>query len=243
MVRPLPQDLLVGVGLLAVAGAVFPWARRIPLVPVLVALPGAWLIGHSDLPGPGWVVPLVTLVIAVGGPVISWFDEKRDGSPVPMILFVIAVGGVWATVPDTEEALLLLGAMAAPTLLAWPLKVARLGPVGAHTLIGLYMWVVAWGGRGRAGSVIGAAAALGLLILAPLASWFAHRQRVSTSGWAGFLLIVSHVALVGFVTRVAGFEPEPRPALVLALPAIGGALLLWWVVERSIPDLPQSDRN
>jgi hypothetical protein len=242
-VRPPDTDVLAGLALLAIAGATFPWTRRIPLLPVVVALPGAWLIARSGLPGPGWVVPLILVVIAVGGPLISSFDENASPSPLPIVLLAISVGGAWATVPDTEEALVLLGAMLAPTLLAWPLRIARLGPVGAHALVAWLLWVTAWGGRGRAGSVIGAAAGLGLLVVAPLASWLAHRRGVSTSGWAGFLLIVSHIALVVFVTRVAGFEQDARAALILALPAIGGALLLWWVVERSTPELPQSSRS
>ena len=77
-----------------------------------------------------------------------------------------------------EEALVLLGAMLAPTLLVWPLRIARLGPVGAHPLVAWLLWVIAWGGRGRAGSVIGAAAGIGLLVVAPLASWLAHRRGV-----------------------------------------------------------------
>ena len=121
--------------------------------------------------------------------------------------------------------------MSVPTLLAWPLRVARLGSIGAHCLLGLLMWVIAWGGRGRSGSVIGAAAAIGLLVAAPLGSWFARHPRVTTSRSAGLVLVVIHAALVAFVTRVAGFEAEPQPALVLSISGLGLATVLWWVME------------
>jgi hypothetical protein len=234
VIRSLDLDLLAGVGLLAVAGALFPWTRRIPVFPILLALPGAWLIGRSDLPGPGWVIPLVIATIALGGPVISWFDERSEGSPVPMVLFAIAVAGVWATVPDTEEALVLLGAMAIPTLLAWPLRVARIGPIGAHTLIALYMWVVAWGGRGREGSIVGAAAALGMLVAAPIGSWVSRRTQGTESGRIGLALVGLQLLVVGITTRVAGLQFDAGDAATIALPTLVGASVLWMVIEGLI---------
>lgn len=239
--RPLSPSAWAGLGLLALAGAIFPWTRRIPFLPVLMAVPGAWLIGRSGLLGPGWVTPLVIVVIALSGPVISWFDDNADASPVPSLLFSISAVGVWVTLPDTEEARVLLGAMTVPTLLAWPLRLARLGAVGGHALVGLFLWVIAWGGRGRQGSVIGAA--LGMLAVAPIASWLARRQRVTTTGWIGFSLLLVHAALVAYLTRVAGLKSDPVVASWLALPALAAATLLWVTVERSIGHAPRSDRQ
>jgi hypothetical protein len=181
---------------------------------------------------------LILIVVAFGGPLISWFEENASPSPLPTVLFAMSIAGVWATVPDVEESLVLLGAMLVPTLLAWPLRVARLGSIGAHCLLGLLMWVIAWGGRGRSGSVIGAAAAIGLLVTAPLASGSARRPRVSTSSWAGLALVAFHAALVAFVTRVAGFEAEPLPAVVLSIAALFGATVLWWVIESFASQSP-----
>jgi len=234
LVRSLDLDVLAGLGLLAVSGALFPWTRRIPLLPVLLALPGAWLVGRSDLPGLAWVIPLVIATIALGGPVISWFDDKAQGSPVPMVLFAIAVAGVWVTVPDTEEALVLLGAIVAPTLLAWPLRVARLGSIGAHTLIGFYMWVVAWGGRGREGSIVGAAAALGMLLAAPIGSWASRKEGVTTRGRLEMVLIVLQLVVVALTARVAGLLTETGDAAAIAVPTLVAASVLWMVIERSI---------
>ena len=58
------------------------------------------------------------------------------------MLFAVTLAGVWVTVPDTEEALVLLGALTIPTLVAFiPTGAAR--PIGAHALSGLMIWVVA----------------------------------------------------------------------------------------------------
>ncbi|HKY47644.1 MAG TPA: hypothetical protein VJQ79_06640, partial [Acidimicrobiia bacterium] len=85
IVRPVNSALLVGLGLLVVAGATFNLTRRVPFLPLLVAAPGGWLIARSDLPGPGWVVPLILTVAAVGGPLIAWFEENSSPSPVPTV--------------------------------------------------------------------------------------------------------------------------------------------------------------
>jgi hypothetical protein len=179
------------------------------------------------------VVPFVVVVGSIAGPVAAWFDDDAHGSPLPAWMIALSAAGVWLTVPDTEEVLVLLGALAIPTLLTWPLRVLRLGSVGAHTLAGLYMWVVVWGARGREGSIVGATAALGLLA-APIAAWFAGRPRVTTHDVIGSSLIAGHALLVVFVTRVAGFESEARPAFLLAVSAVVTALLLWFAVERSV---------
>ncbi|MGH8928762.1 MAG: hypothetical protein ACRDWH_10455 [Acidimicrobiia bacterium] len=240
---PLPSMVWAGLGLLALAGAIFPWTRRIPFLPLLVAFPGAWLIGRSGLPGPDWVVSVVSVVVAVVGPVAAWFDEDADGSPTPAWLFAIAAAGVWVTVPDTEEALVLLGAIAAATLLSWPLGVARLGSVGVHALVGLYMWVVAWGGRGREGAVVGAVAALGMLFAAPVAAWMARNRNVATTGWAAVWLVVLQILVVAVSTRVGGLRPDPFDAAAIAVPALLAALLLWLLTERSISHAPRSDQT
>ena len=234
IVRAFNANLLVGLGLLIVAGAAFQWTRRVPFLTVLAAVPGAWLIGGSDLPRSGGVVSLVLLVIVFGGPVISWFDEDANGSPLPTLLFALAAAGVWVTVPDTEEALVLLGAMAAPSMLAWPLRTARLGAIGIHALVGVFLWVIVWGGRGRAGSIVGAAAALGMLIAAPLAAWLAKKTTVTTAGRAGLSLLVLHVLVVALVTRVAGLKTGASDAALIAAPVVVAATLLWLFIERRL---------
>jgi hypothetical protein len=240
-VRPLNGTFLGGLGLLAMAGVIFPWTRRYPFLPVVAALPGAWLVATSGLPGPGWVPVMVFGVATICGPVISWFDEAAQVSQLPVLLFAISVAGVYVTVPDTEEALVMLGALAAPTLLAWPLRTARLGAVGGHVLVGVFLWVVAWGGRGREGSMVGAVAALGMLFAAPIGAWMARKQSVTTAGWPGFWLVALQVVVVAVTTRVAGLQTDPIDAASIAMPALAVALLLWVVTERSLGHAPRLD--
>jgi hypothetical protein len=170
-------------------------------------------------------------IIAIAGPLISWFDETDQGSPLPMLLFAVTAAGVWVTVPDTEEALVFLGAMAVPTLLAFPFRVGRLGPIGAHVLPAMTIWVAAWGGRGREGSIVGAIAGLGMLVAAPLAALAARKSSVAVNGGAGVMLLILHAVLVGVVTRVAGIREATFDAAVIAVPAMLLAWVLWLVIE------------
>lgn len=224
--RPLPTELFAGLVLLLLAGIAFPWTRRGPLLPELSALPGAWLIGRSGLPGRGWVLVLAVVLVALGGPIISRFDEPAEGYPVPTWMFAISAAGAWATVPDTEEILVLLGGLALPTLLAWPLKVARLGSSGAYALVGLYMWVVAWGGRGREGSIVGAVACLGGFVLSPLMTSL-KRPPVRLPALA---VIALHLILVIVGARIAGLRENPLAAAsiaALALAITGTGCWIW----------------
>ena len=236
--RSLSTTVGAGLCLLAVAGALFSLSRRIALLPALTALPGAWLIGRSGPSGTGWVEPIAVTTVALVGPVVAGFEEDTEKSPIPMWLFTVSVAGAWLTLPDTEEVLVLLGALSMPALLTWPLRMLRLGSVGAYTLPGLYIWVVMWGGRGRESSIFGALAALGLLAAAPIAAWMAGRGRVSSYGLIGFFLVFGHAGLVIFVTRVAGFQVGPRSALLFAFSAVVTALMLWFAVERSVGKAP-----
>lgn len=233
LVRDLDPFLLAGLGLLALAGVAFPWSRRLPILTVVLAAPGAWFIGLSDLPQYGWTLWTMIAIVAVAGPVISWFDETDHGSALPVLLFAVTVAGVWVTVPDTEEALVLLGAMTIPTLIAFPLRVGRLGPIGAHVLIGLIIWVVGWGGRGREGSIIGAIAGLGMLVAAPLAALAAGKESVTVNTGSGMFLVVLHAVLVAVVTRIAGLREEALDAAVIAIPALLIGWLAWLLFDRT----------
>jgi hypothetical protein len=178
---------------------------------------------------------LVIGVVSLAGPLISWFSAGADRSPIPAWLFAVSVAGIWVTVPDTEEALVLLGAVAVPTLLAWPMRVARLGPIGSHALLGLYMWVIAWGGRGREGSIIGATAALAMLVAAPLSARLAGKPRVTTAGGPGLWVLSIDLVLVAVVTRVAGLRSHSLGALAVVGPSLLAASLLWVAIERRLP--------
>lgn len=230
--RPLTSEAWIGLGLLGVAGLVLPWTRRIPILPALLAVPGALLIVRSGSPGPPWRDALVVGGVSLAAPLLAWLDQNAIGSPVPTLLIALTAVGVWATVPDTEEVLVLLGAMAIPTLLAWPAGLTRLGSNGAYALVGLLLWVISWGGRAREGAIIGAVAALGMILVAPPSARIARRLTTTVAGWAGIWLLGLHLLLVAITSRVAGLQGDPVRAAAIAAATLGGALFLWVAIER-----------
>ena len=230
--RPLSSNLLTGLGLLAMAGATFPLTRRIPLMPVVAALPGAWFIGRAGPAELGWVFPLAVVVTVLSGPVVAAFDENAKQSPVPTLLFALTAAGVWATVPDTEEALVILGVLTATTLLAWPMGLARLGMVW-HLSVGRPSFLgdrLGW--QRTAGIDRRCSCRARMLVTAPVAAWMAGRSKVTTAGWLGPSLIVLHALLVAMVTRIAGLKTGGIDAAVIAIPSVTAAMLLWLVVEQ-----------
>src|SRR5919197_649783 len=132
----LGAGLLLGVaGTLACLAV---WARR----------PGA-------PPGLRW--PAVAAAALVAGVLLADFDRgwRRPGLALPLL--AVSTAGVYATVPDVEAALVVLGAALPFCLLGWPgpLALARrgrrppsLGAAGALATAGLLAWTVASGGGG-----------------------------------------------------------------------------------------------
>jgi hypothetical protein len=93
------------------------------------------------------------------------------------------------------------------------------------------MWVGAYEGYGRPGSIVGAAAALGLFLVEPVGRALFRRRVVpwsrlmSTRAFALVFLGV-HVGLVAYGTRIAGFQEDGGPAFALWVPGlVAGAVL------------------
>ncbi len=230
------NDLLAGLALLAVAGAIFRWTRRVPLLPALVALPGAWLIARSDLPGTGLgdsgarrchgCRRTGDLMVRPEGSRISPSDD---------------VGGDLGRRSLGDRSRHRGGPRAVGSL--GGSHVARAGHCESRCLVrsARMRWSAStcgwWFGVGGDGKVRSSARRRrsGCWWRLPSPPGWRTANGLLTTGWDGFLLTVVHVALVAFVTRVAGFEPEPRSALVLAVPAVAAVGLLWWAVERQGP--------
>jgi hypothetical protein len=229
MFRPLPPSGLTGLALLALAGSLSRLTRRITILPALVAAPGAWLLAFAtNLPGPGWVRWLAFGSIAAGAPLAAAFDSKPRRTMLGPVLFAVSVAGVFATVPDTEEALLLLGAIAPVALLAWPFRLATLGDVGSHIAVGLLIWVAVIGGEGRSASVIGASGCLAILALEPIARSLpgSARMRIPPA-----ISIALHLAVVYVASRVAGLRTDPVEAALATGAALLAALVTCIVID------------
>ncbi len=218
--RGLPGDLWPGVVLLIIAGALYPWTRRVPFLAAVAAIPGAWWVTQvTELPGSVWVPWLLFAWIVAGAPLVSSFDRHfRDRGYGPVLL-AVGVAGMFVTLPDTEEILVVFGVAVALMVLAWPKAVGSLGAAGIYPLLGVLAWVIAVGGRGRESAVIGATACLALLVVEPLARWWRQRtllDRIPKRWWGAPVVGGAHLVVVLLVARVAGLRATASSAAVVA---------------------------
>lgn len=237
----LPAGLVLGLAMLAAAGVAFDLlAARQWTLPVL-AIPGAWLVAaRGDLVDVGWIRLLVAGTIVVGGCLVADFDRRwRDAGFAPVLLAVSAAG-VYATVPDTEVALVLLAAALALAPLGWPRPLASFGTAGSLAATGMLAWTVAAGGRGRESSIVGGVACLGVFVIEPLARALWGDDQ--GDGWLGaeraapWLAIVpvalAHLVLVAVASRVAGLRESLREAILIIEALLALALFLGRLARR-----------
>jgi hypothetical protein len=212
----LPNPLVVAIVMLALgeylARELSPWARAVAFAP------GATVLGAS-LPDiwPFWI-RAVTAVAAVVAGVLVVEADRRSPRSVPLLLAIGALG-VYLCVPDTDAPKVLVGALFAAAAVR---LVPRLRPRCVFAaVVGFFVWVAAFGGVGRPGSVVGGIACLGVVLLMPLVRWSTSNRALVA------LLVVVQVALVVYVSRVAGFERSAWDAagLTLVAFAVSGVVL------------------
>jgi len=180
-------------------------------------------------PAPALPAVAAGAAAVAAGALLADFDRhRRDGLTWP--LWAVTVAGVWATVPDVESAVVVLGAALPPALLGWPSPLARRGPValgvaGALAAAGLLVWVVATDGAARPGSIVGGLACLGVLAAEPLARRLGGRGAGDRSLPAP-VLVAAHLALVAVAARVVGRRETVAEALPLAAAELAVALAL-----------------
>lgn len=222
-VRPLVGILALGVGghLIASAGAE-PDGNRRPVgwaavVVGSVVVSGGW--GGVAPPWVGWAMPIV--VVATGLAIAWWHDRPEFRWVGPMM--AVSAGGLWAVVPDTESVAALVGAAGALALATVGEKV-RLTQAGSFALAGLMAWLTVDGGVGRAGSIVGGWAVLGMLVLLPLG----HAVLRRPVGIRSATLVVAHVVLAVVASRILGRWASAAAVLaaVIGLWVVVGALLV-----------------
>ena len=229
----IPSNVKWGLVMLAAAGAAADLVAKLwpPLVVLGAgfALPGASLLTtNTELPSPHWIHTLVIVTVTVGGTLVADFDRRhRDRGWAPM-MFAVSVVGVYFTVPDTERAMVLLGAALPIVLLGWPFPLASLGGAGSYSCVGALAWVSAFDGRGRLSSIVGGMACLGLLLAEPVA----HIIRENAPGiidtlprgpMAAIVIGCGQLVLVFVASRVVGMWSDARQALLLAVLELGAA--------------------
>ncbi|GEM_PF-2745217 len=205
-------------------------------------LPGAALLAWFPAPAYPPPVPhvlwvrLAVMAMVVGGSLALWSFDRRWGQLSPGLL-TVSTAGIFATVPDTQQAVALMGVAGGVALMAWHPRL-RLGQVGIPPLLGVVAWTVAVGGRGRHSAIVGGLTCLGLLVIEPLVHLLlsAKGHEPTTTGRRGLPRVLVLAALGGQLlvasleSRVAGLTPTTQEAVVIGLPvlvAAFGMLLAW----------------
>jgi hypothetical protein len=151
-------------------------------------------------------------------------------TPLP---FLISLLGIYATVPDTETSLALLG-VTGPMAIAWrPLGWARPRSIGAAAMAVVTTLAVVSGGRGRESSIVGALAVMavmGVLVF---------------NAWPRFILapLFVHLVLVGWWSRVAGRADSAGAALLLGLGLTIPVVALCWWLSRGNPRVTKPEAS
>lgn len=200
--------LIAACGLLGLAGLVV--RRASPRVPTrfLAFAPGALaiaLVVNATEPLRSAVLAAVA-VLAVTCASSGRLSTQWFGEPV---LLAISFGGVYVCVPETALAALLLGAALPFLLTGWPLNLATNGPM-IPAIVGIVVWIAFIGGHARDGAVVGAIACLGVLPILPLIGRI--REEVPLAA-----VVLLHLLLVLWCSRVAGLEQGALPALAIAM--------------------------
>jgi hypothetical protein len=268
------DDLAVGLLLGAAAAllclAAWAWRHRRPGVPTPVAglalaAAGATGIAVSGVPATlalPW--PGVVLAVAVTGALLADFDRRwrRHGLALPLL--AVSAAGIYATVPDVEAAVVVLGAALPMALLGWPGPLAppwpagttgpahgggatpaapgqpppSLGVAGALATAGLLVWTVASGGVGRPGSVVGGLGCLGVLAVEPVARLLDPRRRgplaVLDRRRVAWSAVAAQLLLVGVAARVVGRPEAVQRALLLGALTLGAALAVAALVTNRV---------
>ena len=149
----LPANTTRGLLYLSIAGLAAAllgaWWRPLALSGAAFAIPGAALLTrNTGLPDVSWVAPLVVVTVVVGGTFVASFDRRHHQRGWSVVMYAISVVGVYFTVPDTERALVLLGAALPMLLLGWPVALASIGTAGAYPAVGALAWIAAFEGLG-----------------------------------------------------------------------------------------------
>lgn len=245
----LPSKLLWGLMILMVGGEIADRTPNPKVIGFVCAVPGAFLVGTAEeFPGPGWTKWVVIGTVAVAAPLAADLDRRAARLGLGPILWLIAVAGVYWTVPDTERMRPLIGAALPLAFTSWPKRWSRMGAGGVGAAAGLLLWVASIEGRGRNGSIVGAAACLGLFVAEPIGrvltkGRIAALSRSMKVGTYECCLIAAQLAVVGYASRVAGLVESGGTALAWLIPAFPVSVGIGGLFRASERLRPHSGRS
>ncbi len=237
VLRP-PTPVLIAVGLLAligIAGDLRP--GLIPLAGVLAIGPAMLLVFSGEVFEPLWGRIAGVAAISLGGGLAAWSEHRRPSSWAGPVLAAGSALGVFIVVPDTERALVLLGAALPVALLGWPLRLARLGTGGVLSFVGVLVWVVLRDGATRDSAIVGGLAALGVLVAEPVAVLLG---RLFSGAWSppvsDWLLVATDAVVILLAGRLAGTLDSAEDAMLVAGLVLAGAVALLTAAELRRPE-------
>jgi hypothetical protein len=204
------------------------------IAPGAIAL--AWTTPLAGSSLARFAMALSTIAIAVA---VRDYDAVKRARGAPWLLFAVTAFGVYVAVPDTELARVLLGVAVPFVLLSVPKPVAPLGPAGSAAVVGLFVWVVFVGGRGRPVSVLGALATIGILVAEPLGRRWSravvarrsllpttHRRPADEYLLMATVVAIAQFAFVIFASRMVAHQESMLRAWVMLVPvAIAAAFV------------------
>jgi hypothetical protein len=234
------DDLALGLGVLAVGGIGITLLRPMVDLPLLIgivfAVPGALIIGSAAKGTTfDWAHAFVVVAIVIAAPLVADFDHYHARAGLAPVFFAVTALGVYWCVPDTEEAVALVGATLPLILLGFPRPLVAMGRAGSYALVGTVVWVAVVDGRGRATSVVGATLCLGVMLLDPLldrALPSREERVVGPWSWPPLLVTAIHVGLVAVASRVVGVQGTLLAAGITGAAAFAVAATLLALVPQ-----------
>jgi hypothetical protein len=166
------------------------------------------------------------VAVVGGGALVADFDLRWSVRPLGPAMMVVALAGVFVTVPETEEALPVLGAALSLALIGWPASLASLGAGGSLAATGLLAWTVGQGGTFRDTAIVGGLACLGMLVAEPLGRLLRtnrHGRCLARPAWVLAAVFIAHVVVVLVAARVAGLGGDLDTAVLIVAAALAAA--------------------
>jgi hypothetical protein len=221
--RPLPGEVLIGLGLLA-ALPFFAPSRPDQRWRVLATLPGAAVLAFRAPAGEGGLEILAFFAIPIAGGLIAHFDAAHRDPSLAALGVASATGAAFLSLPDTQNIAPMAGVALVVAAGVWLSPRLALG-VSVYPWIGLLTWITMADGSARPASAVGTIGALALVIIEPIVRTARHRSEgllaspagMSPTVWAlGFSGATVIVAVAA--SRLAG----TRASTVIALAIVAG---------------------
>jgi hypothetical protein len=199
-------------------------------------LPGTVLISvGTGLPA-AWLAVVVAATILAFTPVVASFESIWDRARLMFPFMAVSSIGIYYTVPDPEEAMILMGAALALVPLALAPVTARLAPFGSSSgWVAVVTWVSAAGGYGRPSSVVGGILTLGLPAVEPVARHVFPRLMLPTliSKPRRALFLILHGLLVLVASRIIGLQQSVSVAILGGFVVVAVGVLAVLLLARS----------